>query len=333
MTFVSVVEAGAIEVKAIRLAESLRQWGGRFAGCPILFVKPRSGPALSAATLRRMRELDIDYLQKCQRHQYDWYHFLNKPIAIRTAAEKTQTPYLCWLDDDILVLDEPVQLMPASSCDFVACAPDLNLGTQGPGDRFHAYWDAFCTAVGTSLEAQEFVHVHRENIRTQSYFNSGVFAFRLTSGFIDGYLATVLAAMDARITSSTEGIYMHEQMSCGIAARKINLNVGELPWTYNFNVSDLKDPVHQSTAERVVLLHYHSAFFAEEYQSLCQSIGRTRPDRLDFVRSLGPLEMNYLSTLTRLRCRLLRSSRERKRARYISACRSIDTSPALESSF
>ncbi len=326
VTFVTAVESGHIELKALRLAESLRKWGGRFAGCPILFVRPRSGPALNAATLRRMRELDVSYLQKSEPHQYGWYNFLNKPIAIRIAAEKTHTPYLCWLDDDILVLDEPALLMPKPAADFVACAPDLNMGTCRPGDRFEAYWNTFCRAVGSSLAAQGFVHIHRENIRATSYFNGGVFSFRIASGFIDAYLATVMAALDARIASSTEGIYMHEQMSLGIAARKLDLCIAELPWIYNFDFKDMDDSVHDSTATKVVLLHYHGGFFRDEYDLLCNSIARCRPDRLDFVRSLGLIDMNRVGALSRVCNRLLRAGRRRNMARYLAACRTIKTS-------
>lgn len=325
ISFVTVVEAGAIELKAVRLAESLRTWGGDFAKAPIVFVRPRRGPALSRSTLRRMQELGVMYFQTNASHQYDWYNFLNKPIAIRIAAEKVETPYLCWLDDDVLVLDEPTRLVPESGEDFLACPADLNMGSTGPGHRFEPYWHAFCDSVGISLDDLGFVRVHRENILARTYFNGGVMVFRLSSGGIDAYVQTTIGALNARIRSSTEGIYMHEQMAVGIAAMKCRLRIGTLPMAYNYSSHELFNPLNISAADEMILFHYHDAFFHERFDNLCDVLAVYRPDRLEFVRSLGMINMRRLRILGRLQSRVFGAIRRRKQKSYLATCRVIDT--------
>jgi hypothetical protein len=328
ISFVTVIEAGAIELKAVRLAESLRTWGGSFSKAPFVFVRPRRGPSLSRSTLRRMHELGVTYVQTNASHQYEWYDFLNKPIAIRIAAEKIRTPYLCWLDDDVLVLDEPTRLVPEADEDFLACPADLNMGSTGPGHRFEPYWDTFCNSIGISLNDLGVIRVHRENVLARTYFNSGVMVFRLSSEGINAYVQTTIAALNARIRSSTEGIYMHEQMSVGIAAIKCGLNIGSLPVTYNFSSIELFDPLNHSAADSMILFHYHDAFFPERFDQLCAAFFAHRPDRLQYVQSLGMINMSSLSSLGRLQSRFFRAIRRRKQKKYMATCRVIDTAGA-----
>jgi hypothetical protein len=89
-----------------------------------------------------MNELGVDYQCTASRNRYDWYNFLNKPASVLRASEVAQTPFLCWLDADILVLNEPCQLVPGPNLDFVACAPSMDMHTVGPGSRYDAYWGA-----------------------------------------------------------------------------------------------------------------------------------------------------------------------------------------------
>jgi len=331
VTFVTVIEGGHLEFGTLRLVESLRKWGGRLADSPFLFVKPRPGPEPSRATRRRMNELGVDYLCTASRNRYDWYNFLNKPASVLRASDVAQTPFLCWLDADILVLNEPCQLVPGPDLDFVACAPSMDMHTVGPGSRYDAYWGEFCRAVGFSLEALGTVRVHREDMVTRTYFNSGVIGFRISSGYADAYYHTVLAALDARITSSTDGIFMHEQMSLTIAAKALGLRIRELPWTYNFSSYDLEstNPRARDAAAGMVVFHYHGYFFPEKFGRLCELIADRRPDRLDFVRSLGSYDVSRLGPWKRLRTRLRKEVRRRQEKRYVAACRTIETPSIL----
>lgn len=327
ITFVTVFESGFIELEALRLVESLRRWGGRYANAPFFFVKPRAGPGPHRATRRRMHELGVDY-RVASRNEYEWNKFFTKPVALREAAAYARTPIVCWLDADVLVLDEPSLMDLAPDIDLAICAKDVNMGTTGPGSRYEAYWDEFCRAVGVSFEELGWVTTLEEGVRIRSYFNAGILSIRASSGLLEEFHRTLVVALDARLASSTDLIIMHDQMAVGIAARRLRLRIHELPLSYNYSCYELEAPSHPaSRTSEIVLVHYHGAFFPDKYDGLLRRIEERRPDRLDFVRSLGPINVGRLNPLSRIHMRLLRRVRQRRQLKYEATCRIIETPP------
>ena len=328
LTFVTVIESGYLELTALWLVESLRRWGGRYADSPFLFVKPRPGPDPGRTTRLRMQKLGIDYRVTAADKRYDWYQFLNKPVAVREAEAAARTPIICWLDADILVLDEPTLLDLGPDDDVAFCVPDVNIGTYGPGSRYEAYWETYCNAVGFPLEDLGWVSPRGRDRPIRSYFNSGVMSIRTSSGLAAEYHKTVITALEARLALSDGGIYMHEQMAIGIAARRLRLRIRELPLNYNYSRHELSSPSSpESRAMEFSLLHYHAAFWPATYDDTLRQIAERRPDRLDFVRSLGPIRLSRVDPITRLRTRLLRRARQRCEEKYISTCRKIESPP------
>jgi hypothetical protein len=57
--FVACVESGPLEAQTVRLADSIRRFGGRLAGSDIIAVTPRFGPPLARETRRRFAELGV----------------------------------------------------------------------------------------------------------------------------------------------------------------------------------------------------------------------------------------------------------------------------------
>ena len=55
ITFVCCVESGSLESQTIRMVESLRRYGGKFANAPVIAVTPRFGAPLSKATLQVLK--------------------------------------------------------------------------------------------------------------------------------------------------------------------------------------------------------------------------------------------------------------------------------------
>ena len=300
ITFVTVFESGFIELEALRLVESLRRWGGRYANAPFFFVKPRAGPGPHRATRRRMHELGVDY-RVASRNEYEWNKFFTKPVALREAAAYARTPIVCWLDADVLVLDEPSLMDLAPDIDLAICAKDVNIGTTGPGSRYEAYWDEFCRAVGVSFEEARLGHNPRGG-------SSHSLLLQLRHSIDPGLVrfARGVPPNDRRRVGRPAGIvdrphHMHDQMAVGIAARRLRLRIHELPLSYNYSCYQLEAPSHPaSRASEIVLVHYHGALFPDKYDGLLRRIEERRPDRLDFVRSLGPINVGRLNPLSRI---------------------------------
>lgn len=150
--FVTVIEpVGTLEAQVVLLIESLRRWGGRLSDRPFLCISPRFRPPLRASTRRRLSKLGATLIYRPFPGPYGWYSFLNKPLAMAAARKASRAERLVWLDADVMVLDEPTEWIGAD-IDFLACPVSKDVATEGPGDRFHPYWEAFCRVVGLEVD-------------------------------------------------------------------------------------------------------------------------------------------------------------------------------------
>src|SRR5262249_45451504 len=130
---VTVIEAGPLEYQVCLLAESIRLWGGRLSRASIIAVNPRSGPDISSDTERILAKHNVEYRRIRRDDGLDWFPYLNKTAAIAHVAQ-TYAGIILWLDADIIVLEEPSDLIleyeaPGAGV-FAACAPEKSIGTS-----------------------------------------------------------------------------------------------------------------------------------------------------------------------------------------------------------
>src|SRR3954470_5332540 len=122
--FVACVESGPLEAQTVRLAESIRRFGGALSGGEILAIPPRSAPPLSRETRRRFAELGVRHERLRSHPKYAWYHYLNTPIALAAAERLTDADVICWTDSDLLFMAEPTELALDPTIDFIAGSTD-----------------------------------------------------------------------------------------------------------------------------------------------------------------------------------------------------------------
>jgi hypothetical protein len=261
LCFVACVESGPLEAQTLRLAESIRRFGGSLAGSEIIAVTPRFGPPLARATRRRFHELGVRHERLRSHPKYAWYHYLNTPIALAAAEDLTDARYLCWADSDLLFMGEPADLIPGPDLDFVAGSIDDGVvGTTGPGSPHEDSWRGICELVGIDVAELPWVTTYLERQRIRLYFQAGVFAYRRGIGFSQFYLDMCLKALDQRFGFAGSGENYTDQVCLGLAAHKMGLRWRQLNPTHNFPMAsflphaDLPDEL-----AKAVILHYHDS--------------------------------------------------------------------------
>ena len=86
-TLCTAIEAGYLEQEVLLLAESLRRFGGRRAGLPLVAVRPRKGPRIARATRRRLSELDVTLVEdEMLSVDYSWWAMANSDQAEADSA-------------------------------------------------------------------------------------------------------------------------------------------------------------------------------------------------------------------------------------------------------
>lgn len=323
MAVVTCVEAGYLESQTIRMIESLRNWGGRFASLPVVAVTPRFGPSIRSSTRRRYDELNVTYVNTKPISNYAWYNFMNKPTAILAAERTLQVDLMIWLDADLLIVAEPWGLLLDESDDFTACPTEKNVATTGPGDPYHNYWLAMCQAVGLELDEVPWMEEFRSNQRIRTYYNSGVFSYRPRGNLAEAFFDATQRVMEAKIQLPKDGIFYHEQAALGLAAvkQKLRSRILPEPCNYHFGSSTLKF-VQPDKLRAASVLHYHRSMQPDRWAEFLPLIQASHPQIMDWLAPKGPLEYRVPLPQRPLN-KLLKLYRKRRSEAYLKECRTV----------
>lgn len=296
ITFVCCVESGYLETHAVRMVESLKRWGGRFANAPLFAVTPRFGPPISRKTLEIFEKYQVKHIYYHRDNKYTWNKFLNKLLALIAVEEVANTQFIGWLDSDVIFVDEPSHFhVDDKSVDFLACPSDkLNIATTGIDDPNDLYWQQVCKFIGLDINQLPFVKSQPEEIPIRFYFNSGVFVYRRSINFANDYLETFLRLCDSRIASQKDGFFFNDQIALGLTVAKLGISWNTLPYSHNFAIAS-KVPVDwykQQYLQSAKIVHYHDAMWYWFWETLVNSISQTHPEVNEWLLNLGPMNNN-----------------------------------------
>jgi hypothetical protein len=290
LCFVACVESGPLEAQTLRLAQSIRRFGGALADSEILAVTPRFGPPLARATQRGFRELGVRHERVPAHPRYAWYHYLNKPVSLVAAEELTDAPVLTWLDSDIVLLDEPSGLLLGDDLDFAACAPDLGIvGSTGPGSPFEDGWRRLCSIMGMDVDELPWITTDVEQARIRLYFNSGAFSYRRGIGFSDLYMEMCQKALDAHFGFEGNGEHYTDQLVLGLTMLEAGLRWRQLPHTHNFAVASFLPAPDAADLAAARVLHYHDGMGPHHYATLLEQLRDVHPEVFSWLSAEVPL--------------------------------------------
>jgi hypothetical protein len=315
--FVACVESGPLEAQTVRLAESLRRFGGDLAESEILAITPRFGPPLAGATRKRFKELGVRHERLSSHPRYAWYHYLNTPIALAAAEELTTADIICWADSDLLVMGEPRELLLGPDIDFVAGSIDNGvIGTTGPGSPHEADWRRLCELLDIELESLPWVTTHLEKERIRLYFQAGVFAYRRGMGFSKFYLDMCTNVLDHGFGFSHKAENYTDQVCLGLAVHKMGLRWRQLDTSHNFPMASFLpafDLPEQLAEARI--LHYHDAMQPHFWDTCLERLAPAHPDAHAWLAERAPLS-DPAPAPSRLVRQALRAARGVPRRRY-----------------
>jgi hypothetical protein len=331
MTVVCCVEPGPLEVGAVRLVESLRKWGGRLANVPLIAVMPPGIAALARDTRGHLDALNVRVIVRPRHAGYQWFSFINKPLAMVVAEEAAETEQICFLDSDILVIREPERLVLDASEDFAACAPEVEQGTRGPGDSFEPLWAELCKANRLALDELPWIRTHRTSERIRLYWNGGVFNVRRGKRFGEEYLAATERMLRARVRLAHPGFGagICEQSAIGFAQVKLGLRWRHLPWSHNYNIgsSNHADRYRPEDLGKACLLHYHDSMWPPFFDTFLACLRATHPQVHRWLQSEGPTR-NPAILLDRLIVKYGRLKRAKDEKRYLKTCKELQAADA-----
>jgi lipopolysaccharide biosynthesis glycosyltransferase len=284
---VTVIEAGPLERQVCLMARSLRRFGGRLAGAPIVAAMPRRGPKLEKTTRKTLAELNVNLAIISRDDGMDWFPYLNKTAALRFVARQVSGQIL-WLDADILVVSEPVQLVQ-NQRQFAACASDKNIGTARDDDEFAPYFRAACHTVGVNYETLPYVVTEIEGISIRAYWNSGVFLFESGSGLAEVHHEFTRKLVSQRVGSCKSKFFFSDQIALGLAVHNLKLTFSNLSLSHNYPVQPKDVLTILQSEDDIHLLHYHGCLWPDPFSDLFKGLKARNAEAARMLFEAGPL--------------------------------------------
>jgi hypothetical protein len=321
-TFVLCVESGSFEAKTVLAVESLRKFGGRLAGAPVLVVTPRLGPPLTRKTLRQLADLDAIYVRWFFGNRYDWYPYTNKAVAAFIADEFVATEQVVWLDSDVLVVGELEQLVLAPNEAFAICSLDKNIGSSGPDDRNEAYWRALGDYYGVPVDRLPWVETESDHQRVRFRLDSGVYSFRCGMNFGKEFVNDIDGMFSSRIAYTRSIPFPSDGVALAFAVVKLGLGWRLLPMAYNYEIGPASHSYRREALARAKILHYrHALESPDSCRWVLSELESTFPRAADWLRERVPLQRRAGGLSEMVARRALREWRNLHRVQHQSACR------------
>ena len=304
--FVICIENNETRGQALLLIESLRTFGGRFAGSTVFAVAPRPGLGIDAPTRARLEALEATYHEAALNTVCPEYASANRVYAAAWAVRNCRADTLFVLDSDTLFVGEPEPLGP--DWDLAARPVDVKGPTsEGPGDPFESYWAAMCGLAGMALEALPKVETVFDRRRVRASYNGGYTVVRRTSGILERAADLFTRSVNAglrpyagvaghRVFASTGEVpprsaeyWGSNQAALAIAAWSTTRQVRELDRRFNVPLHLLADPERWSgdwANLRPLHLHYHWLLRAGHREQALATMARigVPADRLEWIR-------------------------------------------------
>jgi len=319
ITFVCCIESGALEELTVRMISSLRRWGGRYENADVIVVKPRLGAPLSKATLKFLESNNAKFIAS-NVSTVAWFKYMNKPYALSVAEKHITTEYACWIDSDIIILDEPFATINFSKYDVSACVSDKNIGSSGAADRFEPYWDSLCQVLGLRVNDMPWVVTKDEpQLNIRLYFNSGVFLYRVSTGFASRYLETCKKLLSSKISNSESGVFFTDQVALGLTVCLMKLSFAELPLSDNFPMNSKKMKKGHDMSGYAAVLHYHDMMWLDNWDCFLKNIESRNIDVFNWLTGLGPM-MNNSPIPYKVFSFVLSNVRELKFQKFLKSC-------------
>jgi hypothetical protein len=316
MTGVVCIESGILEPLTLRMVDSLRRFGGRFADVEIVAVTPRASPPLARETLQRMSELGIRRIRIHPRNPYSWHHYMNKAEAIACVEEQVSTEAIAWIDSDIIFMGEPNGLSLPAGIDFLASAPDAGvIGSRGVTDPNDPFWQRAAALIGKKADDLPWLETGDGHL-VRFYWNAGLYVYRRSTRFGHEFLSDFKIFLDRRVAKTHSQVHFMDQVVLGLTVIRLGLAWRALPDTSNFPVcSFLPENYDPTKVREVSILHFHDSMSPELWSKLLYTIDPAHPEIYDWLKPQGPV-IPPSSMTSRLGREFLRLARGAQRRGY-----------------
>jgi len=277
VAFVACIEGGVLEAQALILFESIRLYTGRFSDCAIYALSPRADHAISTAARTRLKQLNVNYIDKILNTDCQEYGSANRVAAAAYVEVAHPHEILVILDSDTLFLREPEKLLLTHDLDVLVRPVDLKgMCTSGPSDPFDKYWRDLCRCCHVEYNEIPNTETFVDHQQIKASYNGGLVIARGRLGILERWASFFFTSVRKGLTpytkewrlrsgvswvdSTASKFWGSNQAALSLAIWGTTRRVRELPATYNYPLH-LHERIDSNVVETVfphlVHVHYH----------------------------------------------------------------------------
>ena len=287
--FLICVERGRLESEAVLLVESLRTWGGAWAGSDVYAFAPRRERDPQPETVRRLTDLGATMVHEHLVERFDEIPTFNKVAASAWAERELGHEILVFTDTDSVFLGEPAEL---GGEDWVAAMRPVDrriAGSRGKGKN-EPFWRKMYAELG--VRERPFVETTVGQMRIRAYWNSGLIAARRSAGLFSSWERALVRLFDAGIVQKRWPQFMDQLSWAGVTA-DVHDRVRVLSDAYNYPLRHrqaLRPQARDLDLPDLVHLHYRLWFHLEDALAKVQPPLDPAGDRYRWLAERLPLE-------------------------------------------
>jgi hypothetical protein len=227
------------------LAESIREFAGRFKDAPIWVYVPEGFDKLNDDLAKRFSTLDVEIRTSRTPEEAEWFYFAEKVFAAgeAEAAADGKVALLVWMDEDTIVLQEPKDFLLGKGISYAYRPVMHNRSGSLYDEKPNAFWSRIYEKLEIDDEALFPMVTPADRQKIRAYFNAGLLVVRPEEGILRKwgrdftvlYRDSVLAQMCR--DDVTNRIFIHQTALVGAVLNLIDRSeMIELSENYNYPI-------------------------------------------------------------------------------------------------
>jgi hypothetical protein len=192
LIFACMMGSGEAENEALRLARSIRTFGGEFCFNPIWMLSPRSEDDLSEATRQELFSIGARLVTFDMDPDGSSFPFTDYVTAagIAEGLAQGEASFLAMMAADTLVLQAPTSFLLQAGKSLGGCPVHLKLLGSGFNDPIDEFWGLIYRDCRVDVEKIFAMQTIVDEQMVRAYFNAGLLVVRPERGLLRGWQST-----------------------------------------------------------------------------------------------------------------------------------------------
>lgn len=186
LIFAFMLGTGKAEKDSLRLASSIRTFGGELCFNPILLISRKKEEELSEETRQKIFSLGarlISFDPQSIKTKAAFSSYVTA-AAIAEGLAQGEASFLAWLATDTLILQPPTGLLLPPGKSLGACPVHLKLLGSGFNDPVDDYWELVYRHCQVDVANIFSMHTVVDEQLVRAYFNAGLLVLRPERGLL-----------------------------------------------------------------------------------------------------------------------------------------------------